>query len=142
MTSNVGSELLGPLTKGEITPQQADAEQERMLRTHFRPEFLNRLDGQLQFHPLRREHMLGILEVQLRRIDKRIAERELELDVSEDAKKWLAETGYDPDFGARPLKRLLQRTILEPLSERILAGEYGPGARVLVRLDGDALVLH
>src|SRR5690606_8739568 len=108
---------------------------DKLLRQHFRPEFLNRLDGIIQFHSLKREHMLGILGIQLRRIEKRLADRELTLEVSDEAKQWLAERGYEPEFGARPLKRLLQQRILEPLSRGILAGEFGPGDVVRVDLD-------
>jgi ATP-dependent Clp protease ATP-binding subunit ClpB len=88
--------------------------------------------------------MLGILEIQLRRLGKRLAERELGLEVTDAAKRWLAERGYDPDFGARPLKRLLQQRILEPLSRKILASELGPGETVLVDLDprGDGLTVQ
>jgi ATP-dependent Clp protease ATP-binding subunit ClpB len=140
MTSNIGSELLA----AGMPPEQFDRARDKLLRQHFRPEFINRLDGVIQFHALGREHMLGILEIQLRRLSKRLLERELGLEVSDAAKRWLAERGYDPDFGARPLKRLLQQRILEPLSRAILAGEFGPGEIVLVDLDprGDGLTVQ
>ncbi len=76
--------------------------------------------------------MLGILDIQLRRLGKRLEDRDLRLHVSPEARAWLAEQGYDPDFGARPLKRLIQRTVLEPLSNGILAGEYAPGTAIRV----------
>ncbi|NVB36942.1 ATP-dependent chaperone ClpB [Pseudenhygromyxa sp. WMMC2535] len=140
MTSNIGSELL---SRGMPADELAVA-RDRLLRQHFRPEFLNRLDGILQFHPLGREHMLGILEIQLRRLQKRLAQRELQLAVSDRAKRWLAENGYEPEFGARPLKRLLQQRILEPLSRAILAGDFGHGDTVLVNYDepSDGLVVE
>jgi ATP-dependent Clp protease ATP-binding subunit ClpB len=138
MTSNIGSELLA----AGLPEEELEKAREKMLRQHFRPEFLNRLDGVIQFHPLGREHMLGILEIQLRRLAKRLADRELGLEVSEDAKKWLAEHGYEPEFGARPLKRLLQKRILEPLSKGILAGDFGHGDTVVVNREGDGLVVE
>jgi ATP-dependent Clp protease ATP-binding subunit ClpB len=139
MTSNIGSELLA----AGMPPEQFERARDKLLRQHFRPEFINRLDGVIQFHALGREHMLGILEIQLRRLGKRLAERELSFDVTDAAKRWIAERGYDPDFGARPLKRLLQQRILEPLSRAILAGEFGHGETVLVDLDprGDGLTV-
>jgi ATP-dependent Clp protease ATP-binding subunit ClpB len=140
MTSNIGSELLA----AGMPTEQLERARDKLLRQHFRPEFINRLDGVIQFHSLGREHMLGILEIQLRRVGKRLAERELGLEVTDTAKRWLAERGYDPDFGARPLKRLLQQRILEPLSRAILAGEFGRGDTVLVDLDprGDGLTVQ
>ena len=140
MTSNIGSELLAAGLAGDELEKARD----RMLRQHFRPEFLNRLDGVIQFHALGREHMLGILEIQLRRVGKRLADRELVLEVSDEAKRWLADHGYEPEFGARPLKRLLQQRILEPLSKAILAGDFGRGDTVLVNLapGGEGLVVE
>ena len=111
-----------------------------MLRASLRPEFLNRLDGVIDFHALGREHVLGILDIQLDRVQKRLDDRELTLQVGPEAKAWLAERGYDPDYGARPLKRLIQKTILEPLSRGILAGEFGPGTTVIAELDGEIAV--
>jgi ATP-dependent Clp protease ATP-binding subunit ClpB len=139
MTSNIGSELLATGLTGDALEHARD----RMLKQHFRPEFLNRLDGIMQFHSLGREHMLAILQIQLARLAKRLRDRELILEVDEPAQQWLADRGYDPEFGARPLKRLLQRTILEPLSRAILAGQFGRGdtVRMVVRPDGEGLQL-
>jgi ATP-dependent Clp protease ATP-binding subunit ClpB len=133
MTSNIGSELSGQGLEGA----ELERARQKVLRASFRPEFLNRLDGVIDFHSLGREHMLGILEIQLQRVQKRLDERELSLEVTPEAKAWLADKGYDPDFGARPLKRLIQKTILEPLSRAILAGEFGPGTKVVADLDGE-----
>jgi ATP-dependent Clp protease ATP-binding subunit ClpB len=137
MTSNIGSELVS----AGLPPEQFERARDKLLRQHFRPEFLNRLDGVIEFHPLGREHMLEILEIQLRGLGKRLAQRQLALEVTDAAKRWLAERGYQPEFGARPLKRLLQKQILEPLSREILAGQFGPGDIALVDLDprGDGL---
>jgi ATP-dependent Clp protease ATP-binding subunit ClpB len=139
MTSNIGSELLGAGLQGEAFERARD----KMLKQHFRPEFLNRLDGIIQFHPLGRENMLAILQIQLGRVAKRLRDRDLALDVDERAQRWLADHGYEPEFGARPLKRLLQKTILEPLSRAILAGDFGAGdtVRVVVRPDGEGVQL-
>jgi ATP-dependent Clp protease ATP-binding subunit ClpB len=140
MTSNIGSELEhAGLSAEAVTEGRANA-----LRRHFRPEFLNRLDGMIQFHALAEEHMSGILDIQLGRLAKRLEQRELGIDVRPEARTWFAKHGYDPEYGARPLKRLLQRKILEPLSRAILAGEFAAGTTVIVDLgaqDGDPMQL-
>jgi ATP-dependent Clp protease ATP-binding subunit ClpB len=128
MTSNVGSELkLAGLPEDEASRRRMQA-----LRAHFRPEFLNRLDGIVAFQPLSRDQMLGILDIQLDRLRPRLRDRNLELDVTDAAKKLLADRGYDPDFGARPLRRLVQSTILDPLARGILEGRFPPGTTVVV----------
>jgi ATP-dependent Clp protease ATP-binding subunit ClpB len=128
MTSNVGSELkLAGLPEDEASRRRMQA-----LRAHFRPEFLNRLDGIVAFQPLSRDQMLGILDIQLDRLRPRLRDRNLELDVTDAAKKLLADRGYDPDFGARPLRRLVQSTILDPLARGILEGRFLPGTTVVV----------
>jgi ATP-dependent Clp protease ATP-binding subunit ClpB len=108
-----------------------------VLRKHFRPEFLNRLDGILNFHPLRREDMAQILDVQLGRVGERLAGRDIQLELTPRARDLLAERGYDPAFGARPLKRLLQHTLLDPLASEILAGKLRPGTKVLADATAD-----
>ena len=132
MTSNIGSEALG---KGLSEADEARA-REAALRRAFRPEFLNRLDGILSFHPLRREDMMGILDIQLGRLRPRLEAREVTLEVTQAAKEWLAERGYDPVFGARPLKRLIQNELLDPLATGILSGAFRRGATVRVELRG------
>lgn len=119
MTSNIGNEL----------------------RNHFRPEFLNRLDGIHTFHPLAPEHMLEILEIQLKQVRKRLAQKELTLEVSPEALQWFAQEGFDAEFGARPLKRLLQQSILVPLSNAILSGEFPEESSVLVELNESRITL-
>jgi ATP-dependent Clp protease ATP-binding subunit ClpB len=132
MTSNIGSDLLRPgMSEVEIAKAREVA-----LRGHFRPEFLNRLDGIIQFHPLRREHMEAILDIQLARLAPRLAVREIELRVTPEARRRLAERGYDPDFGARPLKRLIQQTIIDPLAQAILEGRMPPGSVAVVTAEG------
>jgi ATP-dependent Clp protease ATP-binding subunit ClpB len=127
MTSNIGSDLLAQGLKGKELEVARDA----VLRRHFRPEFLNRLDGILNFHQLRREDMLQILEIQLGRVAKRLADRDLELEVTPAAKALLSDRGYDPAFGARPLKRLVQQSLLDPLATEILSGKLRAGHKVI-----------
>jgi len=131
MTSNIGSDLM--------TKTLDDKERERLrtqaLRAHFRPEFLNRLDGIIQFSPLGRESMRGILDIQLKRLDKLLEQRELVLEVTSTARDFLAEHGYDAEFGARPLKRLIQQTLVEPLAQGILTGRFVPGNRIMADHD-------
>jgi ATP-dependent Clp protease ATP-binding subunit ClpB len=131
MTSNVGSDLSVGLSGDDL-----DRAREAAIKAQFRPEFLNRLDGIVTFEPLRREQMRSILAIQLGRLRARLADRELTLELTEDAMEFLAERGYDPEFGARPLKRVLQKTIVSPLSRAILAGEFAPGTTVVADLEG------
>jgi len=131
MTSNVGSD--------HILERDDAAETERMireaLRTTFRPEFLNRVDATLIFNRLSREDIRGIVEIQLGRVQRLLAQRDLALELSDAAKDLLAARGYDPQFGARPLKRALQELVMEPLSEKIIAGQVRPGERVRVDVE-------
>jgi ATP-dependent Clp protease ATP-binding subunit ClpB len=132
MTSNIGSDLLRPgMVEAEIKTMR-----DKALRAHFRPEFLNRLDGIIQFHPLGPEHVAGILDIQLERLQPRLRAREIELRVTPEARERLARRGYDPEYGARPLKRLIQRTILDPLAQGILEGRMPPGTIVSVAAEG------
>jgi ATP-dependent Clp protease ATP-binding subunit ClpB len=102
------------------------------MREHFRPEFLNRIDEVVEFQPLTRDQLAEIVELQLRRLSERLAERGLAIELTPAAKQLLAETGWDPAYGARPLKRALQRLVENPLAMRLLEGEYGEGDTVLV----------
>ncbi|MDC0718051.1 ATP-dependent chaperone ClpB [Nannocystis bainbridge] len=133
MTSNIGSELAAEGLTGKALEQA----REQVLRRHFRPEFLNRLDGVISFGSLQRDDMQGILDIQLARIEQRLAQREIHLEVADDAKRQLADRGYDPTYGARPLKRLLQNTLLDPLATRILAGEIRGGQTVVATAGKD-----
>jgi ATP-dependent Clp protease ATP-binding subunit ClpB len=135
MTSNVGSNYILELEdRDDIERLACEA-----LRATFRPEFLNRVDATLIFHRLSREDIRGIVEIQLRRIQELLAGRDVTLELTDRAKDVLAERGYDPAFGARPLKRALSELLMEPLSERIIAGEVRPGDRVAVDLDNGQL---
>jgi ATP-dependent Clp protease ATP-binding subunit ClpB len=106
-----------------------------MLKQHFRPEFINRVDEVIVFHPLSREQLTRIVDVQLDHLRKRLAARGLALFVSDEAKKLLAEEGYDPAYGARPLKRVIQQRVENPLAGRLLRGEFAEGETVRVDVD-------
>jgi ATP-dependent Clp protease ATP-binding subunit ClpB len=130
MTSNVGSQFIQDLEESE-----RDKMEELVmgaLRETFRPEFLNRVDSTVLFHRLDKAAIRRIVDIQLKRYAKLLVSRELTLDLAAAAKDWLAETGFDPQFGARPLKRALQRELMEPLSKAILAGDFGPGSVIRV----------
>jgi len=140
LTSNLGSQALSQL------PEGADSAQARRdvmdaVRAHFRPEFLNRLDETVIFDRLSREDMDGIVDIQLARLEKRLAGRKITLDLDEGARKWLADEGYDPVFGARPLKRVIQRALQDQLAEMILAGDIGDGATVKISAGADGLLV-
>ncbi|CAK0743774.1 hypothetical protein CCP1ISM_1870001 [Azospirillaceae bacterium] len=113
-----------------------------VVRSAFRPEFLNRLDEILLFHRLTRRHMGGIVKLQLARLRKMLAVREIVLELEEPAVAWLTETGYDPVYGARPLKRVIQRELQNPLATAILSGKIGDGQRVRVEPGPQGLVFR
>ena len=121
---------------GAAVREQLQAE----LRRHFRPEFLNRVDEIVVFHPLRREHILRIVDVQWERIRERLSDRSIDLVLEADARELIAEAGYDPVFGARPLKRALQRLVLDPLAREILSGNIPEKSTVHVRTDQGRIV--
>ncbi len=139
MTSNLGSEYLAALTDD----QDADAARDdvmNVVRSAFRPEFLNRVDEIILFHRLRRSEMGAIVDIQLGRLGKLLADRKIEVALDDPARDWLAEKGYDPAYGARPLKRVVQKYVQDPLAEKILLGEVGEGAHVTVSAGSDRLV--
>jgi ATP-dependent Clp protease ATP-binding subunit ClpB len=109
------------------------------LRGHFRPEFINRIDEIVFFHSLEREHIRQIIEIQLRNLLKRLDDRKITVELTDAAKDFLVREGYDPVYGARPLKRALQRRLLDPLALRVLDGAFGEGDTVVVNLAGDEL---
>jgi ATP-dependent Clp protease ATP-binding subunit ClpB len=142
MTSNIGSAHLleGVNAEGEL----ADDAREHCLaelKAHFRPEFLNRIDDIVLFHPLGKRHIEQIAEIQLRQVDELLAERSIKLDVTPAAKAFLSDVGYDPAYGARPLKRAITRYVQDPLSLKVLEGTFGAGTTVRVEpaASGDAL---
>ena len=139
LTSNLGSDYLTESKSDAIDDKTREKVMEAV-RAAFRPEFLNRLDETLMFTRLSREHMTGIVDIQLQSLRQRLHEREIGLELTEAAKKWLADTGYDPVYGARPLKRVIQRKLQNPLAEKILAGEVKEGD--VVKVDASDLGLY
>ena len=137
LTSNLGTDALAEATTEEARRAVVD----RALRAYFRPEFLNRLDDVVVFHPLTPAELIRIVDLQLAQLETRLKDRRIRLRVSDEAKALLARAGYDPDFGARPLKRTLQRLLLDPLTVKLLAGEIRDGQTVHVRVKEDRLDL-
>ncbi len=111
------------------------------LRAQFKPEFLNRVDDTILFHQLDRSQIGRIVEIQLERVHRLLADRRIDLQVTDEAKQLLADRGYDPHYGARPLKRVIQRMLVDPLAMRVLEGEYPEGSKVLAdaQVSGEAL---
>ncbi len=140
LTSNLGSQALSQLPEGSDASEAKEHVMEAV-RAHFRPEFLNRLDEIVIFDRLKREDMTAIVDIQIGLLAKRLAVRKITLEVDEDAKKWLGDKGYDPVYGARPLKRVIQRYLQDPLAEKLLAGEILDGSTVKVTADVDGLVI-
>ena len=130
MTSNLGSHLIQEMNGGDYEAMKLAVME--VVSAHFRPEFINRIDETVVFHALGKEHMQGIANIQLQRLRKRLAERDLGLDISPAALAQLVEVGYDPVFGARPLKRAIQTHLENPLAQRILAGDFVLGSTVHV----------
>ncbi len=140
LTSNLGTQALSRLPDG-ADAALARREVMEAVRAHFRPEFLNRLDETVIFDRLTRADMDGIVAIQLRRLERRLSARKIALDLDAGARKWLADEGYDPVFGARPLKRVIQRAIQDPLAEMLLAGDVMDGATVTVTAGRDGLII-
>jgi ATP-dependent Clp protease ATP-binding subunit ClpB len=138
MTSNVGSQYIHEASKGNLAEEDMRRAVEQELQQKFRPEFLNRIDDLIVFHSLTLAQIKQIIEIQLRHLEKVIRDRGLTLEISDSAKEHLAHEGYDPAFGARPLKRVLQREIIDPLAIRLLEGKFKAGDTVFVRfMDGE-----
>jgi ATP-dependent Clp protease ATP-binding subunit ClpB len=135
MTSNIGSAQIQELGSRGAEEWEVEAAVKEMLKQHFRPEFINRVDEVIVFHPLSRDQLTRIVDVQLDHLRKRLAARGLALVVSDDAKRLLAEEGYDPAYGARPLKRVIQQRLENPLASRILRGEFAEGETIRVDVD-------
>ena len=153
MTSNIGSDLIrqdrsiGFAARSDMGQSESEA-YERMktnvldeVKRFFRPEFLNRIDGSVVFHSLNREHMHQIIPIELKDVTSNLIEKGIDLEVTDAAKEWLIEKGYDPLYGARPLRRVIQDNVEDKLSDAILAGELGPADTAIVDLDGDNLVV-
>jgi len=140
LTSNLGAQSLSQLPDGGDA-SMAKRDVMDAVRAHFRPEFLNRLDETIIFDRLARADMAGIVDIQLSRLEKRLAARQISLDLDIAAREWLAEEGYDPVFGARPLKRVIQRSLQDQLAEMILAGDLADGSIVQVSAAADGLLV-
>ena len=140
LTSNLGAQALSQLPEGS---NSSDAKRDVMdaVRAHFRPEFLNRLDEILVFDRLMREEMSAIVDIQLNRLAKRLNSRNIQIDLDVSAKAWLANEGYDPVFGARPLKRVIQNAIQNPIAEMLLSGDIGDNDTVYITAGSDGLIV-
>jgi ATP-dependent Clp protease ATP-binding subunit ClpB len=141
MTSNMGSEFLVNLAEGQDVDVVKD-EVMAVVKQSFRPEFLNRVDDIILFHRLMRQHMGSIVDIQLTRLTKLLSERKITVELSSEAKQLLADKGYDPAYGARPLKRVIQKSIQDPLAEEILSGRVKDGDHVQVDVKAGVLVFN
>jgi ATP-dependent Clp protease ATP-binding subunit ClpB len=139
LTSNLGTEFLSS-TEGTDNAH-ARAQVMNAVRAHFRPEFLNRLDEIILFRRLSRENMDRIVDIQIGRLSKLLADRKIEIVLDERAREWLAQAGYDPVYGARPLKRMIQRRLQDPLAQLLLEGRIADGHKVQVSANKHGLVI-
>jgi ATP-dependent Clp protease ATP-binding subunit ClpB len=141
MTSNLGSQVIQEMA-GEGNYQRMKSSAMEIVQQHFRPEFINRVDDIVVFHPLGAQQIRSIVEIQLGNLRKRLADRNMELELDDKARDLIAEGGYDPVYGARPLKRAIQQQIENPLAQRILRNEFLPGDQVRVTVRGSELVFE
>ncbi len=140
LTSNLGSDVLAAQPDGEIS-EMAQAQVMRVVREHFRPEFLNRLDEIVLFRRLQRSDMAVIVDIQMARLRAMLADRKITLHLDQRATDWLAEEGYDPVYGARPLKRVIQRSLQNPLAQKLLEGSVRDNTTVEVSASRDGLMI-
>ena len=138
MTSNLGSQVIQELA-GEANYERMKAAVMEIVGQHFRPEFINRVDDVVVFHPLGRDHIREIVQIQLGYLRRRLRDREIGFELDAAAADRLGEAGFDPVYGARPLKRAIQHQLENPLAQRILRGEFGPGDTIHVTASGDGL---
>ena len=141
MTSNLGADFLVNQPEGE----DSDAVKDQVMavvRASFRPEFLNRVDEIILFHRLRREHMGRIVDIQMQRLTKLLEDRKITIALDAKAREWLADKGYDPAYGARPLKRVIQKAVQDSLAELILSGKIRDGEKVTVSVGKEGLTFH
>ena len=134
MTSNIGSaeilEFEGATTSEHY--QSMKSEVLELMKHHFRPEFLNRVDETVVFHALEREQLVAIVDIQLERLRRRLAEKRIELELTDEAKRFIAEAGYDPVYGARPIKRMIQKSVETEIARKLLSGEIQEGKKLTV----------
>ncbi len=147
MTSNIGNEIVKQYILG-FSGEPAKEEEAQMkskvlgaLKNHFKPEFLNRVDEIIVFDNLTKDDLAQIIELQLNQVQKRLAEKKIKIKVSSRAKSFLAKKGFDPNYGARPLKRLIQQAILDKIAKEIVAGKILEGAQVLVDADENEIMI-
>ena len=139
MTSNLGSDFI--LTMGD-KPEELNQQLDHLMKATFRPEFLNRIDERVVFNQLKPENLMGIVDLLIRQIGKRLADNKMKLELSGEARAYLVKVGYDPLFGARPLRRTIQNLIQNPLSKEILSGRYEEGDTVKIGFDGNDLIFQ
>jgi ATP-dependent Clp protease ATP-binding subunit ClpB len=139
MTSNLGSAaIMDTDLSGELISQRVMAD----VRAHFRPEFLNRVDDIVIFHRLSQDHLRQIVDIQVAGLQRRLSERKITVELSDKAREFLAERGFDPAYGARPLKRLLQKEISDVLARKLLQGDFVESDRIEIDASGDGLKFH
>ncbi|MGB0745288.1 MAG: AAA family ATPase, partial [Opitutales bacterium] len=142
MTSNIGSRFLIEGVAGSEIPESVRESVLAELRQAFRPEFLNRIDDVILFKPLALEEITRIVDLQLADLNKRLSERRIEIEFDDSARSWIAERGYDPVYGARPLKRFLQKQVETRLARALIAGELAEQSTVRFKLEGDSLAME
>jgi ATP-dependent Clp protease ATP-binding subunit ClpB len=141
MTSNLGSHIIQEMAGEEHYQKMKKAVME-IIGQHFRPEFINRIDDVVVFHPLLKEQLHAIAKLQITYLQRRLAEQDMRLEVSDTALDRLTEVGFDPVYGARPLKRAIQQQIENPLAQEILAGKFGPGDLIEAGIEDDHFVFE
>ena len=136
MTSNIASDVIQEMANDQAEQWEIDAQLSEALKLQFRPEFLNRIDETVVFHSLTREDLTAIIDIQVAELSQRLADRSITVSVTDQAKELIGELGYDPSFGARPLKRLVCQKIENPLASKIISGEITDDCSVLVDAQG------
>ena len=139
MTSNLGSDLIIKMAEGHESEEAIHSQVEEILHQQFKPEFLNRVDETIIFHSLSKENMSGIIDIQLERLKKRLLEKKISLEVSDNAKTFLVDHGYNPLFGARPLKRAIQRHLEDPMAMEMLEGKFPEGSSIEAAIENGNL---
>ena len=142
MTSNIGSQLLLERTKGSEIDEETRNRVFSQLKAHFRPEFLNRIDETILFKPLSLDEIKGIVSKLIQELQERLNEQQIEITISEEAKEFIANHGFDPVYGARPLKRFIQRNLETKLAREIISGKIHDHSRVLVTIENGEIALR
>jgi ATP-dependent Clp protease ATP-binding subunit ClpB len=139
MTSNLGSDLIMKMAENQEGEENIKNQIEEILHQQFKPEFLNRIDETIIFHSLSKEDMSGIIDIQLKRLKKRLQEKKISLEIGEKTKTFLIDSGYNPLFGARPLKRAIQRHLEDPLAMELLEGNFTEGSSIEAIISNEAI---